>query len=132
MTTVKKVSIICSLILVVAVGGFGLYEWFEKDVFNASTLVFVSIGIYFFFQSITWGEMEGKHEEHKDEMEKYITLLSSKVSYFLLLFIMIIVLLVSEKAGPLNDVENMPLVIVIGFAVITLPITEYIVAKKFR
>lgn len=132
MTAAKKVSIICSLVLVIAVGGFGLYEWFAKDVVNASTLFFVSMGIYFFFQSITWGEMEGKHEGDKDEMEKHITLLSSKVSYFLLLFFMLIVLVVSEKVVQLNDIKNIPLVIVIGFAVITLPITEYVVAKKYR
>lgn len=132
MTAVKKVSIICSLVLVIAIGGFGLYEWFAKDVINASTLFFVSMGIYFFFQSITWGDMDGKHEGEKDEMEKHITLLSSKVSYFLLLFLMIIVLVVSEKAAPMNDMKNIPLVIVIGLAVITLPITEFVVSKKYR
>lgn len=132
MTIVKKVSIFCSLVLVIAIGGFGLYEWFAKEEVKASTLLFVSIGISFFFQSITWGEMEGKHEGDKDEMEKHITLLSSKVSYFLLLFLMVIVLAVSEKAVPMNEMKNMPLVIVIGFAIITLPMTEYVVAKKYR
>lgn len=132
MTTVKKVSIGCSLVLIIAIGGFGLYEWFAKDEINAATLIFVFMGISFFFQSITWGEMEGKHEEAKDEMEKHITLLSSKISYFLLLFLMIIVLVVSEKVFALNDIVNIPLVIVIGLAVITLPITEFFVSKKYR
>lgn len=132
MTVVKKVSIICSLIVVIAIGGFGLYEWFAKDVVNISAIFFVSSGIYFFFQSITWGEMDGKHEADKDVMEKHITLLSSKVSYFVLLILMIIVLIVSEKAVPMNDIKNVPLVIVIGLALITLPITEYVVAKKYR
>jgi len=132
MTAVKKVSIGCSLVIIIAIGGFGLYEWFAKDVIKASTLFFVFIGIAFFFQSITWGEMEGKHEGEKDEMEKHITLLSSKVSYFLLLLLMIIVLVASEKTGAINDMKNIPLVIVIGFAFITLPITEFVVAKKYR
>lgn len=132
MTTIKKVSIGCSLVLIIAIGGFGLYEWFTKDIVNASTLFFVFLGIYFLFQSITWGEMEGKHEGEKDEMEKHITLLSSKVSYFLLLLIMVIVLAVSEKTVSMSDFKNIPLVIVIGFAFITLPITEFVVAKKYR
>ncbi|MHA6261354.1 hypothetical protein ACXYMX_15935 [Sporosarcina sp. CAU 1771] len=132
MTVVKKVSIFCSLVLIIAIGGFGLYEWFAKGVVNASTLFFVALGISFFFQSITWGEMEGKHEGDKDEMEKHITLLSSKVSYFVLLFLMFIVLVVSEKVFALNDIKNIPLVLVISLAVITLPITEYVVAKKYR
>ena len=132
MTTIKKVSIGCSLVLIITIGGFGLYEWFTKDIVNASTLFFVFLGIYFLFQSITWGEMEGKHEGEKDEMEKHITLLSSKVSYFLLLLIMVIVLAVSEKTVSMSDFKNIPLVIVIGFAFITLPITEFVVAKKYR
>ena len=97
MTTVKKVSIGCSLVIIFAIGGFGIYEWFAKEIVNASTLFFVFLGIGFFFQSITWGEMDGKHEGQKDELEKYISLLSSKISYYLLLLLMIIVLIVSEK-----------------------------------
>lgn len=54
--------------------------------------------------------MNGKHEGEKDELEKHITLLSSKISYYLLL-LMLIVLVVSEKVIALND-----LVIVIGLA----------------
>lgn len=120
------------MVLIIAIGGYGLYEWFAKGIVNASTLFFVSLGISFFFQSITWGEMDGKHEGEKDEMEKYISLQSSKVSYFILLFVMLIVLVVSEKAAPMNDMNNIPLVIVIGFAMITLPITEYVVGKRYR
>ena len=132
MTTVKKVSIGCSLVLIIAIGGFGIYEWFAKEIVNASTLFFVFLGIGFFFQSITWGEMDGKHEENKDELEKHISLLSSKISYYLLLLLMVIVLIVSERVIALNDIKNIPLVIVIGLAWITMPITEFVVSKKYR
>lgn len=60
--------------------------------------------------------MNGKHEGEKDELEKHITLLSSKISYYLLLLLMLIVLVVSEKVIALNDIKNIPLVIVIGLA----------------
>lgn len=75
--------------------------------------------------------MEGKHEREKDELEKHITLLSSKISYYLLLILMIIVLIVSERVTSMNDINNIPLVIVIGLAWITMPITEYAVSKKY-
>ncbi|KEF37788.1 hypothetical protein M670_03094 [Schinkia azotoformans MEV2011] len=91
MTTVKKVSLICSLVLITAIGGYGVYEWITKEIINASTLFFLFLGIGFFLQTITWGEMQGKHEGEKDELEKHITLLSSKISYYLLLLLMIIV-----------------------------------------
>lgn len=132
MTTVKKVSLICSLVLFTAIGGYGIYEWITKEIINASTLFFLFLGIGFFFQSITWGEMEGKHEGEKDELDKHITLLSSKISYYLLLFLMIIVLVVSERVTAMNDIRNIPLVIVIGLALITMPITEFVVSKKYR
>lgn len=132
MTTVKKVNLICSLVLIIAIGGYGIYEWITKEIINASTLFFVFLGVGFLFQSVTWGEMDGKHEREKDELEKHITLLSSKISYYLLLLLMIIVLVVSEKVFAMNDIKNIPLVIVIGLAWITMPITEFVVSKKYR
>lgn len=132
MTTVKKVSLLCSLVLITAIGGYGIHEWITKEIINTSTLFFGFLGIGFLFQSLTWGELDGKHEGEKDEMEKHITLLSSKISYYLLLLLMLIVLIVSEKVIALNDIKNIPLVIVIGLAWITMPITEFVVSKKYR
>ena len=132
MTAVKKVSVICSLVIIIAVGGYGVYEWITEKSLNASTLFYVFLGISLLFQSITWGGMDGKHEGKKDELEKHITLKSSKISYYLLLLLMIVVLFVSEKGTSMNDIKNIPLVIVIGLALITMPITEYVVSKKYR
>lgn len=132
MTNVKKVSVICSLILITAIGGFGIYEWVTKEIINASTLFFGFLSVGYFFQSVTWGEMEGKHEGEKDELEKHITLVSSKISYYLLLILMFIVLIVSERVIAMNDIKNIPIVIVIGLAFITMPITEFVVSKKYR
>ncbi|MGE7623450.1 hypothetical protein ACQKMD_10425 [Viridibacillus sp. NPDC096237] len=132
MTMVKKVSVICSLILITAIGGFGIYEWVTKEILNASTLFFVFLGVGFFFQSVTWGEMDGKREGEKDELEKHITLVSSKISYYLLLILMFIVLIVSERVTAMNDIKNIPIVIVIGLAFITMPITEFVVSKKYQ
>ena len=132
MTTLKKVSILGSLVLIIAIGGFGLYEWVVKDTINASTIFYVFLGIGFLFQSITWGEMDGKHEGKKDELEKHITLVSSKVSYYVLLILMVIVLFLSERVTALNDIENIPLVIVIGLAFVTLPIIEFFISMRYR
>lgn len=131
MTAVKKVSILGSLFLIIAIGGYGIYEWVSDEIIRATTLFYVFLGIGFLFQSLTWGELDGKHEGKKDELEKHITLLSSKISYYLLLVLMIIVLIVSERVTAMNDIKNIPLVIVIGLAWITMPITEFFVSKKY-
>ncbi|PID04510.1 MULTISPECIES: hypothetical protein [unclassified Sporosarcina] len=132
MTVIKKVSVIGSLVIIIAVGGYGIFEWITKEVINAATLFYVFLGIGFLFQSITWGEVDGKHESKKDELEKHITLVSSKISYYLLILLMIIVLAISERVTAMNDIRNIPLVIVIGLAWITMPITEFVVSKKYR
>lgn len=132
MTVSKKVSILCALILILSIGGFGIYEWITKNTTNAMTLFFVFMGIGMLFHSFTWGDLDGKHESEKDELEKHITLTSTKISYYVLLLLMIIVLMVSENVMAMKDIKNMPLVIVIGLAWITQPITEFIVSRKYR
>ncbi|WP_235617144.1 hypothetical protein [Lysinibacillus mangiferihumi] len=131
-TIIKKVSVIGSLVIITAVGGYGVYEWITKEIINATTLFYVFLGIGLLFHSITWGEMDGKHEGEKDELEKQITLVSTKISYYLLLLLMIIVLVISESVTAMNDIKNIPLVIVIGLAWITMPITEFFVSKKYH
>ncbi len=81
---------------------------------------------------MTWGELDGKNEGEKDEMEKQITYISAKISYYVLLVMMIIVLIVSERVTAMNDIKNIPLVIVIVIAWITMPVTEFIVSKRYR
>ena len=128
----KKVSAACSVILIAGIGGFGIYEWLVKDLITASTIFLLFLSVGFFFQTLTWGDMDGKHEGEKDELEKHITLTSSRISYYLLLTLMIVVLILTERVVALNDIQNIPLVIVIGLAFVTLPITEFIVSKKYE
>ena len=67
-----------------------------------------------------------------DEREKQITLVSAKISYYVLLVLMFIVLFASEGAKAMDEIENIPLVIVFALAWITMPVTEFIVSKKYR
>ncbi|HLT55481.1 MAG TPA: hypothetical protein VK057_05185 [Bacillota bacterium] len=130
--TGKKVSLICSIIVIVAIGSYGLYEWLARDLITVSTIVYLFLGIGFLFQSLTWGDMHGKHEGEKDELEKHITLKSSKISYFVLLGLMIVVLMASEGVVGMNEIQNIPLILVIGLAFVTLPITEFLVSRKYQ
>lgn len=52
-----------------------------KEIINATTLFYIFLGVGLLFQSITSGEMSGKPEGKKDELEKHITLISSKIIY---------------------------------------------------
>lgn len=131
-TTFRKLSLICSIVLIVAIGGWGIYEWISKDVIRVTTIFFVCLGVSYFFNSLTWGELYGKHEGSKNDSEKYITLLSAKISYYLLLVFMVIVLFISEATVSINELNNIPLALVIGIAFVIHPITEFIVSRKYR
>ena len=58
----KKVSLIGSLVIIVSIGSYGVYEWITKEMIDAATIFFVFLGIGLLFQSITWGEMNGVNE----------------------------------------------------------------------
>jgi hypothetical protein len=45
---------------------------------------------------------------------------------------MVIVLILTEQVTAMNDIKNLPLVIVIGLVFVTLPITEFVVSRKYR
>lgn len=107
-------------------------KWFVRKELNASTVFFLFLGVGFLFQSMTWGEIEGKSNREKDELENHITLVSSKISYYVLLVLMVIVLFASEGVIRLNEIQNIPLVTAIGLAFALNPIAEFFVSKKYR
>ncbi|MBP3038441.1 hypothetical protein J9303_02840, partial [Bacillaceae bacterium Marseille-Q3522] len=42
------------------------------------------------------------------------------------------ILFLSEGTGSLNEIENIPLLVVFGLTIIVLPITEFFYAKKYK
>lgn len=68
----------------------------------------------------------------KGELDKRITLISLKISYYLLLVLMVVVLFLTEGATSLNGIRNLPLVTVIGLAFAIQPLTEFFISRKFQ
>ncbi len=128
----RNLGIIGALVIILSIGGFGVYEWLVKDVINASAILFACIGVSYLFNSLTWSDMKGKYEAEKDELEKYVTLKSSKISYYVLLVCMLVVLVWSERAIALHEIKNLPLVLVIGLAFVIHPLTEYFVSRSYQ
>ncbi len=50
MLSVKNVSVFCSLVVIIAIGGYGIYEWVTREILTVSTIFFVFMGIGFLFQ----------------------------------------------------------------------------------
>lgn len=91
-----------------------------------------SIGIFLmmFFSAITWGnkaEKDGILIE--EELGRKITEKSSKISYFILVFF-ILVAVAADKL--INGVINVFLLGILGLAMIILPFVEFLVSKKYQ
>lgn len=43
-----------------------------------------------------------------------------------------LILFISEGVTNLNDIENFPLLIVVGLTFVTLPITEFVYSRKYK
>lgn len=92
----------------------------------------ITIGglLMMFFSAITWGnkgEKDGILIE--EELGQRITEKSSKISFFILLFF-ILVAVAGDKL--VNGTINVFLLGILGLAMIILPFVEFLVAKKYQ
>ncbi|MDY0406607.1 hypothetical protein P5G51_015660 [Virgibacillus sp. 179-BFC.A HS] len=100
-----------------------------KDV-GFNEIVSIAIFLMVFFSAITWGNKEKKDGIlQKEELGQRITEKSSKISYFILLFI---ILAAVTADNFVNGTINVFLLAVLGLAMIILPLVEYLVAKKYQ
>lgn len=83
-----------------------------------------------FFSAITWGnENEDDGILEKEELGQKIIGESSKIAYCVLTtFILIAVILDNIISGAFN----MPLLILLSLAMVTLPLIEFIISKKYQ
>lgn len=65
-------------------------------------------------------------------MKLYIGIYSAKIGYFVLIILSGFILIVSEGISDLNDIENYPMLIVVGLTFVTHPITEFIYSRKYK
>lgn len=107
-----------------------LYRWLRFNTIDGGSLFLCFLALSYFFNALTWGDHEGK--KNKDELDRHIETQSAKIGYFVLMTFSAIILFVSEGVSNLNDIENFPLLIVVGLTFVTLPITEFIYSKKYR
>ncbi|NGP46460.1 hypothetical protein G4V62_16445 [Bacillaceae bacterium SIJ1] len=90
----------------------------------------IAIGMMIFFSTITWGSKQEKDGIYPDEeLGQKITEKSAKISYFILLVIILIAVAVDQLV---NGTVNIFLLAVLALAMITLPLVEFLVAKKYH
>lgn len=83
-----------------------------------------------FFSTITWGNKEEKDGILiEEELGQRIKERSSKISYFILLFFILVAVVAEEL---INGTINIFLLVILGLAMIILPFVEFLVAKKYQ
>lgn len=126
----KKIIGILAFVVFIIIVGFSLYKWVRFGTIDGSSIFFSFIALSYFFNWITWGDHEGGGE--KDELDRHIETQSAKIGYFVLMILSGFILFTSEGVSNLNNIENYPLLIVVGLTFITLPITEFIYSRKYK
>ncbi|WP_198135830.1 hypothetical protein [Pontibacillus chungwhensis] len=65
-------------------------------------------------------------------MEHHIETQSTKISYYVLMILSGLILFVSEGVGDLSNIENYPLLIVVGLTFVVQPLTAFIYSRKYK
>lgn len=126
----KKFSIVVSALLLTVLICFGLYKWLSEGIVDLNAIFTGSLALAFLFNALTWGDVNA--DKSTDELDMHIKTQSAKIGYFTLMVLSIVILIMTEGVGNLNEIKNIPLALVVFFSLAILPITEFFYSKKYR
>lgn len=125
----KWVACIVFIVFLIIVG-YGIYQWIRFQHIDGAAILVSFIIFSYLINWINWGDHRGGSKE--DENGRLIEMKSAKVSYYVLMVLAAIILFVSEGVTEIADIDNYPLLIVVGLTFVTLPITEFFYLKKLK
>lgn len=129
MNTRKIGAIIIGTATLIVIG-YSIFKIFTGKEVGFNEIVTIGMLLMMFFSAITWGNKEEKDGIlQEEELGQRITEKSSKISYFILLFF-ILVAVAADKF--ISGTINVFLLGILGLAMIILPFVEFLVAKKYQ
>ncbi|NCU17064.1 hypothetical protein [Pallidibacillus pasinlerensis] len=129
MRTRKLGAIIIGAATVIVIG-FSIFKIIAGKEVGFNEVIVIGTLLMVFFSTITWGIKEEKDGIlQEEELGQRITEISSKISYFILLFF-ILVAVAADKL--INGSINVFLLGILGLAMVILPFVEFLVAKKYQ
>lgn len=109
---------------------FSIFKIIAGKEVGFNEVIVIGTLLMVFFSAITWGNKEEKDGIlQEEELGQRITEKSSKISYFILLFF-ILVAVAADKL--INGSINVFLLGILGLAMVILPFVEFLVAKKYQ
>ncbi|MGM7681207.1 hypothetical protein ACSVDA_03535 [Cytobacillus sp. Hm23] len=129
MSTRKIEGLILGLVIL-SVLSFTIFKTITgKEVGFNEILVFSSL-FMMFFSAITWGgEKEKDGILQNEELGRKITEQSSKISYYILVVIIIIFVFLDYSV---NGTYNFFILGIMGIAMVLLPLVEFLVSRKYQ
>ena len=127
--TVKKIGTIifgCATLIAI---GYVVYKYLQGNDIGFNEIVPICSLIMLFLSGLTWGkkpEDDGILQE--EELGQKITEKSSKIGYLILT---VLILLVTGIERAITGVNSIYLIVVLGLAMITLPLVEFFVSRKY-
>ncbi|MCB2342431.1 hypothetical protein [Clostridium estertheticum] len=125
---IKKISVYVTAITTLIIILFTIYKGFSGKEVGFSEITSIAISMAMFFSAITWGNEEDGIVE-KEELGQKIIGESSKIAYWVL-FTFIFIEAVVYKV--ITGIYNIPAVILLSLALVTLPLIQFIISKKYQ
>ena len=129
MMSVKKIGTIifgCASLIAI---GYAVYKYLKGGTIGLNEIFPICSFIMMFLSGLTWGnksEDDGILQE--EELGQKITKKSSKIGY-LILTVLILFVIGIERA--ITGENSIYLIVVLGLAMITLPLVEFFVSRKY-
>ena len=129
MMSVKKIGTIifgCASLIAI---GYAVYKYSQGDAIGFNEIIPICLLIMMFLSGLTWGkkpEDDGILQE--EELGQKITEKSSKIGYLILT---VLILLVTGIERAITGVNTIYLIVVLGLAMIILPLVEFFISRKY-
>lgn len=110
--------------------GFSIFKFAIGKEVGFQEVIAISSLLMMFFSAITWGNKEDQDGILIDEeLGQKITEKSSKISYYVLVSLILVAVAADEW---INGTINVFLLVVLGLAMIILPLVEFLYSLKFK
>lgn len=126
----RKLGALIFGIATLIVIGYSIFKIVTGKEVGFQEVIVIGSLLMMFFSAITWGSKEDKDGIYMDEeLGQRITERSSKISYFILVFFILVAVTMDQL---INGTTNVFLLALLGLAMVTLPLVEFLVAKKYQ
>ena len=110
---------------------YTIYKYSQGKAIGLNEISSIGILVMMFLSGLTWGT--GRDEDdgilQEEELGQKIIEKSSKISYYLLTFF-ILIILGAEKI--ITGSIHISMLIILGLAMVTLPFIEFLVARRYQ